>query len=333
MKFARTILFLLMFVFVSACNSITPTPTSFPTNTLLPIMEATSTSTSPAPTEIVTMVVLTPKVINFEVNTDPLKWYEVQVEDKDDAAYIAYVKNLILQHPYQFDPTKLSLVPMLAKNDNPGDPNMQNLIFSTGPGKGTSFLSPGSSPVGQQYWWLHKEITKFTSLDGYPMSGTFWFIANTNEFYGADPADAFVTETPVFFDQGDGGATNVQIMRPDIAAIHSLSCQNMSSADLNGLTSSTRSCLSAWGKYIASRKFSSVALNYTGGPRKDIAYADGARALVKDPVMTDAQIAQYFNLAYNEHDPDKIKAQLAAVAKYLASRKQPLTYYPELFAN
>lgn len=54
MKFTRTILFLLMFVFVSACNSTTPTPIISSTNTPLPIVEVTSTS--PVPTETATKV-------------------------------------------------------------------------------------------------------------------------------------------------------------------------------------------------------------------------------------------------------------------------------------
>lgn len=56
MKFTRTILFLLMFVLVSACNSTIPTLIISPTNTSSPIMDATVTSTFAAPTETATVV-------------------------------------------------------------------------------------------------------------------------------------------------------------------------------------------------------------------------------------------------------------------------------------
>ncbi len=48
MKFTRTILFLLMFAFVSACNSTIPTPTEGPTNTPAPTATETPTPTPDA---------------------------------------------------------------------------------------------------------------------------------------------------------------------------------------------------------------------------------------------------------------------------------------------
>ena len=142
MKFTRTILFLLMFAFVSACNSTTLAPIIPPTDEPSPIVEVTATAPSPTPTEISTLVVPTPEVIKeFPIcKIEKFRDCPITAEDLLNGNYFRWLQTL----SKPFDQSKIKEVPF-AETVVASSPSQPHAIIYN-PATAPNFSDPSTAP-------------------------------------------------------------------------------------------------------------------------------------------------------------------------------------------
>jgi|GEM_PF-5795673 len=156
-------------------TSVPPTPTA----TQTPTPEATATPEPTATLEVKR---------EFSANTNPEKWYDTVIAEKDLPAYLDYLIALDAKEPSPFDPSKVHLQPMSLGTDG-FNANDQELRFPYTLNANENFTQPGTSPVERKYWFGVKHT--ITNKNSFWYGTTATYIFNTNRFDTQDPDPAF----------------------------------------------------------------------------------------------------------------------------------------------